>query len=90
VVLFARTMGGALGVGAMGALLASRLRDTLEPSVVQGLLDPHGREAVLSIPGVIEALGSALQPLFWVTAACAALSLLVVLAYPRDSVSAPL
>jgi EmrB/QacA subfamily drug resistance transporter len=85
VILFARTMGGALGVGALGAVLASRLRDTLEPRVVQGLLDPHGRDAVLSIPGVVDALGAALQPLFWATAACAVLSLLVVAAYPRDS-----
>jgi EmrB/QacA subfamily drug resistance transporter len=84
VVLFTRTMGGALGVGALGAVLAGRLRDALDPSIVQALLDPHGRDGVLSVPGVVDALGGALQPLFWATAACAVLSLLVVLAYPRD------
>lgn len=87
--MFARTMGGALGVGALGALLAARLGTSLSPELVSGLLDPDGRDAVLTQPGVVDALGAALDPLFWAGAIAAALALLIVLAHPRDEAPSP-
>jgi MFS family permease len=82
--MFARTMGGALGVGGLGALLAARLGARVNPDTVSALLDPHQRETALAMPGVIEALGSALDPIFWGSAIAAALALVTVLAHPRD------
>ncbi|MDQ3033484.1 MAG: MFS transporter [Myxococcota bacterium] len=82
--MFARTMGGALGVGALGALLAARLGRSLSPDTVSLLLDPHARDAVLAQPGVIEALGAALDPLFWTGAIACALAFLTALAHPPD------
>lgn len=82
--MFARTMGGALGVGAMGAVLALRIGRTLPADVVANLLDPHQREQALKYPGVVEALGHALDPLFWVGGVVAVIGLLVVLLHPRD------
>lgn len=86
--MFARTMGGALGVGGLGALLAARLGRSVDADTVSALLDPHQRDAALRIPGVIDALAVALDPLFVAGAIAAALALLTVLAHPRD-VSAP-
>ena len=82
--MFARTMGGALGVGGLGALLAASLGRSLSPETVSALLDPEGRDAILAQPGVVDALGGALDPLFWASTAAAVLSLLLVLAHPRD------
>ncbi len=82
--MFARTMGGALGVGGLGALLSGRLGERVEPSVVSALLDPEQRQAALAVPGVVDALGAALGPLFIGGAAAAGLALLIVLAHPRD------
>jgi EmrB/QacA subfamily drug resistance transporter len=82
--MFARSMGGALGVGGLGALLAARLGERVQPSVVSALLDPEQREAALTVPGVVDALGHALDPLFFGGAAAAVLALVIVLAHPRD------
>lgn len=82
--MFARTMGGALGVGGMGALLASRLGRTLDAETASALLDPHGRDVVLAQPGVLAALGDALDPIFYGGAIATALALIAVLAHPRD------
>jgi hypothetical protein len=87
--MYARTMGGALGVGGLGALVAARLDRTLDPDTASALLDPHRRDGALAIPGVVEALGSALDPLFWGGAIAAFLALLTVLAHPRDAPAAP-
>ncbi len=51
---------------------------------VSALLDPHQREVALAIPGVADALGAALDPLFVGSAIAAGLTLLTVLAHPRD------
>lgn len=87
--MFARTMGGALGVGGLGALLAASLGRTLSPEMVSGLLDPEGRDTILAQPGVVDALGAALDPLFWAGTAAGLLALLAVLAHPRDEAPAP-
>lgn len=82
--MFARTMGGALGVGGLGALLAARLGRSLDGDTASALLDPHRRDAVLAVPGVVEALGDALDPIFYGGAIAAILAVLAVLAHPRD------
>jgi MFS family permease len=82
--MFARSMGGALGVGALGALLAQRLEQTISSDVASDLLNPDRRAEALAVPGVVEALGAALDPLFWGGAIAAVLTAIVVVAYPRD------
>ncbi len=83
--MFSRTMGGALGVGGLGALLAARLGDRIDPETVNALLDPHRRAGALAVPGIAEALGAALDPLFWGGAVAALLALVTLLAHPRDT-----
>jgi hypothetical protein len=85
--LFARTMGGALGVGALGAVLAARLDGTVDPEVVQRLLDPHGPPLAVP-PTVIDALANAIDPLFWAGAVCGLLALGVAAAYPPPAAGA--
>lgn len=89
VTMFARNMGGALGVGGLGALLAARLGRTVDADTASALLDPHRRDEALAMPGVIEALGDALDPIFYGGAIAATLALLAVLAHPRDERRAP-
>lgn len=81
---FARTMGGALGVGALGAMLAAKLGAALPPATVRALLEAHEGAPVAHEAPVIDALNAALGPLFWVGAASAALAFLVVMAQPAD------
>jgi EmrB/QacA subfamily drug resistance transporter len=89
VTMFARTMGGALGVGGLGALLAARLERTVDFETASALLDPHQREVALAIPGVVDALGAALDPIFWAGAIAGLVSMLIVLAHPRDEAARP-
>lgn len=89
--LFARSMGGALGAGALGAVLAAGLGHTLDPETVSQLLDPHQRAEVLD-PTVATALGSALSPIWTVLVVLAVANLLIVAFYPagsREEVPAP-
>lgn len=86
--LFARSMGSALGVGALGAVLAHRLRATIDPETVRALLDPHGRAEALAQIGSGAALATAVDPLFWGAALAAVLAVGVILAHPRDIVQA--
>lgn len=83
--MFSRTMGGALGVGGLGALLAARLSDRIDGETVNALLDPHQRAQALAVPGIADALGAALDPLFIGGAIAAALALVTVLAHPPDA-----
>ncbi|HZO16675.1 MAG TPA: MDR family MFS transporter [Polyangiaceae bacterium] len=83
--MFARTMGGALGVGGLGAILAQRLDRVLSNDVASALLDPHRRAAAIAQPGVIEALGNALDPLFWCGGVATAATMAALFFYPRDS-----
>ena len=82
--MFARSMGSALGVGALGAVLAHRLEGSISADVASALLDPLRREAALAQPGVLAALKSALDPLFWSGGIAGALSLVAVWFYPPD------
>jgi len=78
-------MGGALGVGGLGALLAARLGERVPGDVTSALLDPHERARALAIPGVVDALAGALHPVFVGCALAGGLALLVVLAHPPDA-----
>jgi hypothetical protein len=81
--LFSRSIGGALGVGALGALFSAIVGSALSEETVASLLDPHGREGAVSDPQVVLGLASGLTPLFTVLGALGALNLVLVLFYPR-------
>lgn len=85
--MFARNMGGALGVGTLGAILAVRLSGVLSPDVAAALLDPDRRNDALAVPGVVDALAGALDPLFWGGGIAAALAVVAVIAMPRETVA---
>lgn len=82
--LFSRSMGGALGVGALGAVLAAALDERLSPETVSALLAPGG-ERPAGGAEVAAALGEALGPVWWTLAALALANLVVVAFYPKDS-----
>ncbi|HKQ68199.1 MAG TPA: MDR family MFS transporter, partial [Polyangiaceae bacterium] len=82
--MFARTMGGALGVGGLGAMLAMRLGNSLSNEVVAALLDPHRRQEALAHEGVVETLKAALEPLFLWIAVASVVSSVILVAYPLD------
>lgn len=82
--LFSRSMGGALGVGALGAVLAAALGEHLSPETVQALLSPHGARPEGGAD-VAAALGDALSPLWWTLAVLGVLNVVVVAFYPRDA-----
>lgn len=84
--LFSRSMGGALGVGALGAVLAAALGEHLSPETVSALLSPHGARSA-SGDAVAAALGDALAPVWWTLAALALVNVVVVAFYPKDSVA---
>jgi EmrB/QacA subfamily drug resistance transporter len=88
--LFARSMGGALGAGALGAVFTAALGDRLPPETVATLLDPHRRGEIVAGP-IQDALAAGLAPIFQVGAALGIAALVVSFFYPRDSarVTAP-
>jgi len=83
--MFARSMGGAVGVGGMGAMLARRLDGALPPDVANALLDPYRRADVLGRAGVVEAFGGALDPLFIAAFCAGAVMFVILMAHPRDA-----
>lgn len=85
--MFARSMGGAIGVGALGAVLAATLGASLRPEVVTTLLDPVRRGHIE--PSVLGVLAAGLAPVFWTTAALALVNLVVVAFYPPHSATDP-
>ncbi len=82
--LFARSMGGALGAGALGAVFAAALDDRLPPETVARLLDPHRRAEVVS-DAVSLALAAGLSPIFQTGAALGVAALAVSFFYPADA-----
>lgn len=82
--LFARSMGGALGAGALGAVFAAALGERLPAETVALLLDPHRRAQVVT-PAVSDALAAGLAPIFEVAAVLGLLALVVSFFYPRDA-----
>lgn len=81
--MFSRSIGGALGVGAFGTVLAARLGAVLPPDSVRAIIDPERRRALAGGAQLARALASGLAPIFWATAALALLNVLVVAFYPR-------
>lgn len=83
--MFARTMGGALGVGALGSLLARRLADALPPEAVAKLLGPErDRNALAGAAGsATEALAGGIVTVMWVLAAIGVVNALVCAFYPE-------
>lgn len=87
--MFARSIGGAVGVGALGAFLAARLSARLDPERVSELLAPGRHAAQVHDVGVVHALDASLVPLFEVLAVVALLNVLVVALYPRKMTEVP-
>lgn len=83
--LFARAIGGALGTGGFGALLAYRLRDAAPSELVRAVLDLDGAQRVGAAQAAVvaQALTHAMRPIFAALAALAVLNALVVTAVPR-------
>jgi MFS family permease len=85
---FSRSIGGTLGVTAMGAALsywlAASLRASgLDPSLVTQLLDPLAGAQALHDSGVRLAMASAIDLVFWIAFGGAALALVATLFMPH-------
>ena len=84
--LFARSLGSALGVGGLGALLAHGLGNGAIAEQVRRQLAPGARAARVALDSsAIAVLGAALEPVWWALCALAVLHALIVFRYPRDS-----
>jgi hypothetical protein len=84
---FFRAVGGALGVGALGGLLATGLSRRLGPEAeMAGALLAHGSAAAAGSPDDLQRLGAALEgallPVFAVLLGLAALNVAVASAFP--------
>lgn len=87
--MFSRSMGGALGAGGLGAVLAASLASTMSPEDVTHLLDPHrGAAHAATSPEVVAALSSALTGIFWIACVMGLVNMVVVAFYPRTTVKA--
>lgn len=87
--MFFRTIGGAVAVGALGALLAARIGDDVPLELLNSLLGPeHGRGlapeklALLSLR-----LGGALHVVFEVIAGIAVAALVAALFFPKGKIA---
>ena len=83
--MFFRLIGGAIAVGALGALLVSSLDASIPSAQLNELLSPeHGRALGSALTGSIVAmLMVGLRRVFWAVAVCAAFGVLAALAFPR-------
>lgn len=86
--MFARSIGGALGVGALGALFAARLATHLDPARVEALLSPT-RATTIHDDAVANALDASILPVFLTLAIASAINAAVVLFYPKHVAEAP-
>jgi EmrB/QacA subfamily drug resistance transporter len=88
---FGRSIGSAVGTGALGALLAWRLQHLLPFETVQALLRAGARGTQLQgdPAALAAALSRALRPVFWVLGGVGVLNLLVALAMPADTRARP-
>jgi hypothetical protein len=83
--MFARSMGGAMGTGLMGALFAKKLGESLPSASVTALLGPEREVILKTVVGIQEALSHALLPVFVTIALVSIVNLVVVGFYPRKS-----
>ena len=91
---FFRAVGGALGVGALGALLAAGLSRRLGPAAeAAGALLAQGHAAPASAAADLAALGLALEgallPVFVVLLVLAAVNVAVASSFPRHAEPPP-
>jgi EmrB/QacA subfamily drug resistance transporter len=86
--MFFRTIGGAIVVGGLGALVAALLSDKLPPHVLDELLGPERGKGLL--PALLEqyegALAKAMKPAFGVVAALGVAALGVSMGFPKEVV----
>lgn len=94
--MFSRTMGGALGVGALGSVLAALIGGEISPEAVTKLLGPERDRSSLAGASVAatEALAGGLTTVMWALAGVGLVNGLVTLFYPEpprspDAASAP-
>jgi EmrB/QacA subfamily drug resistance transporter len=85
---FSRSIGGTLGVSAMGAALSMRLASNLgkaglDPSLVNDLLDPLGTTQVAAASGVRLALANAIHLVFLIAFVAAGLALVIAFMTPH-------
>jgi MFS family permease len=82
--MFFRTIGGAVAVGALGAILAAGLGDGVPPGVLHGLLGPeHGRGLDPALLAQVSGqLQSSLRRVFDVIAAVSCGAIAVAFAFP--------
>jgi EmrB/QacA subfamily drug resistance transporter len=86
-IMFARQVGGALGMGALGAGLAASLAGQVDPAALTALLEPRGAQVVVD-PATARALGVALLALFAAVVGVAALNAVAVCFYPPQRATA--
>lgn len=88
-VQFARTVGGAIAVAGLGAVLNAHLITPTGPLDANAALDPAHRSALSSsaLHELITALASGLHSVYLVIAVIAGAGLLIALAFPRGSVT---
>lgn len=79
-VMFCRTIGGTLAVGALGAFLSARLGP--HAAEINDIIAGHGR----AIDAVVGPLEQGLHVTFWICAAFAVAAAVVALWYPRQKV----
>ena len=89
-VQFARTVGGAVTVAALGAVLNARLAASGAPADANAALDPSLRASlpVDALNALTSALTTGLQSVYLVIAVIAGAGLLIALRFPRGAVSA--
>lgn len=80
--IFSRSIGGAIGVGALGALFSLIVGAQLPEEVVAGLLDRHRGEVDLETLG---ALADGLRPVFRTLAALGVINAVIVVFYPKPT-----
>lgn len=90
---FSRTVGGSVGVGALGGILAAGLASRLGPAAEQAgalLAGPEGAgRAPVVAPAVFrEAIEGSLFPIFVVVGALAVVNVFVASAFPRRAIEA--
>jgi EmrB/QacA subfamily drug resistance transporter len=89
---FSRSIGGTLGVSVMGAALSTRLasnlaESSLDPAMVQQLLNPLPGSEVVIAEGARAAMADAIHLVFVIAFAAAALAMVTVFFTPRKELT---
>lgn len=86
--MFSRSIGGAVAVGALGAMLAQRLADKVPERVLRELVGPeHGRSlGAETLARMSSVLDAGMQSVFFVVAVCGVLAAVVGMMFPDVAV----